>query len=121
MSAKFESIQYDHMMNGSRFLKKYMLQSHQSFQLSSGHQKHQVEHISKMKQKKLEIYKKINSDVIFKTFLKKCIIEKSYEEFMKQIVLKIKALNNLRPKAEAEGETAPPLTKELDEEIREYI
>jgi hypothetical protein len=59
--------------------------------------------------------------VVFKTFLKKCIIDKSYEEFMQQIVLKIQAINNLRPKAGAEGETAPSLTEEIDEEIRKYI
>jgi len=87
MSAKFESIQYDHLISGSRFLKKYMLQSHSSFQLTPGHQKHQVEHITKMKQKQLEIYEKINNNLVFKTFIKKYIIGKSYNEFMEDTVL----------------------------------
>lgn len=92
MSAKFESIQYDHLISGSRFLKKYMLQSQSSFQLTSGHQKHQVEHITKMKQKQLEIYEKINKHQAFKTFIKKHINRKSYSEFMDDMVKQIKGL-----------------------------
>jgi hypothetical protein len=67
-----------------------MLQSHQSFQLTPGHQKHQVEHIAKRKQKQLEIYENINEDQLFKTFVKKCIAGKSYDDFMVHIVLQLK-------------------------------
>ena len=42
-----------------------------------------------MKQKKLEIYENINNDQVFKAFIKKSIIGKSYEDFMKSIVLQI--------------------------------
>jgi hypothetical protein len=42
-----------------------------------------------MKQKKLDIYENINKDQVFKAFIKKCIIGKSYEDFMKLIVLEM--------------------------------